>query len=226
MNIVIFYEDTKFSQLLENFVKDLGYDVVINTNELAIIKERISETPEIYILECNAKGLQIFDFIDKDKKLVIFITESHSFLSKNLKYKICSFNYIHKSLLSYELKATLDYAKQKLLENNLFIYRSKYKKVSIPKNNIYMIEAVSGKDRGLSSIYHENGNYKIRVPLKKLEKSLGANFKRCHRKYIVNIENVISFETINGKKILHLADHSGLSCPTTLTVKEVKEWLC
>lgn len=224
MNVKIYYENKQFSQLLEDFIKGLGYDVVINTDKLSIIKDHISEIPEIYVLECNAKGLQIFDLIDRDKNLVIYITESYDFLSKNLKYKIFSFNHIHKDSLINELEQTLNYAKEQILDNNLFVYRSKYQKIAIPKQEIFMIESASGKDRGISIIYHKNGVYKVRMPLKYIINSLGSEFIRCHRKFIVNRTYVKSLEIKDGKRIIHLINE--FSCPCTLKSKEVKGWLC
>lgn len=42
-----------------------------------------------------------------------------------------------------------------------------------------MIESASGKDRGISIIYHKKEVYKIRMPLKYLINSLGSEFIRC-----------------------------------------------
>lgn len=228
MNLIIYSEDEDFGMELEKFSIKMGFTVILNSNNFATLAKYNSELPVIYLINSREHGFEIFD-LKQSGNLIIFLSQDNHLFQNNIqndiKYKIDSFNYIEDNNFS-ELEATLNYAKQRLTHNNLFVYSSKYKKISVPKNNIYMIEAASGKDRGLSAIYHEDGIYKIRVPLKNLEKSLGANFKRCHRKYIVNLDCVISFEIINGKKILHLAEPSGLSCPSSLPVKELKKWLC
>lgn len=82
---MILHEDKEFSQLLEKIVGNLGYNIVRNTNKLSAIEEYASEVPGIYLLKCNAKGLQIFDLINRDNNLVIYVTESYDLLSKNIK---------------------------------------------------------------------------------------------------------------------------------------------
>jgi len=226
-NIIIFEDDPAFVESLCSKLVNLGYWVSLSTDSIEQIEKHLNFTTlaEIYLLdimiEGKPEGISLFEKIKGNNRdnVIIFLTDYINLILSNPYYKIYCFSCIFKENIDQELAETLELAAEYIQAKNLFIYKSKFNKISIVMNEILYIETALGKNRGQLYIYHSTGIYTMRTQLNTLLKHLDDQFVRCHRSFIVNTRKIEMVDKNN--KLLKL--RNGYSCPYSL--KEFGKWL-
>jgi DNA-binding LytR/AlgR family response regulator len=121
-----------------------------------------------------------------EKLIIIFITALSEFIQEG--YDVSALHYFLKPVNTEKLYAALDKALKALTKNN---------------NNAVFLSADNGVIKVLPDdvIYIESFDHflevttvqeklTVKMPLYELERSLGGNFIRCHRCYIVNLKYI------------------------------------
>jgi two-component system response regulator ComE len=223
MNVIIFEDDADFIQVLKTIISEMGHTVVLCTSQIIDIKNNLmfSDLAEVYLLDMyindTADGLSAFDLIRENSRqnLCIFITNFYDAVIYNPEIKIHAFSHIDKSNIK-ELPITLKMAEKEIYDKNLFIYHSKYHRISVSLSGIIFIES---KDGGIAHIYHEEGLFMIRISLNRLLKDLNEDFVLCHRSFIINTRKIIRIDK-NTKQIIL---KNGFICP--YSKHRIKTWL-
>ncbi|CEN26374.1 LytR/AlgR family response regulator transcription factor [Paraclostridium sordellii] len=120
------------------------------------------------------------------KTEIIFITSMQNYVYEA--YEVKAFRYMLKPI-EYDLlsKYLKDCISEILNKNNMIVIKSNKNTLVLPINNILYIEVV----RKIVTIYVLDGQHKIEISLKKLEKQLlNYSFFRCHNSYLVNLKAI------------------------------------
>ena len=120
------------------------------------------------------------------KTEIIFITSMQNYVYEA--YEVKAFRYMLKPI-EYDLlsKYLKDCISEILNKKNMIVIKSNKNTLVLPINNILYIEVV----RKIVTIYVLDGQHKIEISLKKLEKQLlNYSFFRCHNSYLVNLKAI------------------------------------
>ncbi|WP_270505978.1 LytR/AlgR family response regulator transcription factor [Paraclostridium sordellii] len=120
------------------------------------------------------------------KTEIIFITSMQNYVYEA--YEVKAFRYMLKPI-EYDLlsKYLKDCISEILNKNNMIVIKSNKNTLVLPINKILYIEVV----RKIVTIYVLDGQHKIEISLKKLEKQLlNYSFFRCHNSYLVNLKAI------------------------------------
>ena len=82
------------------------------------------------------------------------------------------------------------------------------------------IRYVESRDKK-SAIHAKDGEYELRRPLAAIENALGADFYRCHRCYLVNLAQIVSY----GPHAIHLENSEKLLLAEKKYAEFVKRYL-
>lgn len=221
MNVVIFEDDRSFSIKLEEAIIGLGYNVVLNTDNIESIRKHLfmSDQAEIYLLDILIndipEGMDAFRLINhsSNQNLCIFLTNYVNYIMYNPELKIKAFSFITKNSIT-ELSQTLSLAAQKIKDHNLLVIEGKYNCISVSLEGIYYLES----RYRIVHIFHEKDEFLIRTSLYKLMEKLNDSFLQCHRSYIVNKNKIIGLDKSN--QMISLMD--GFKCP--YSKNRIREW--
>ena len=145
------------------------------------------------ILDINLKsqlnGCDLADEIRKKNKdlYIIFLTGHLEYALLAYKYK--TFDYLPKPIVNERLEGTI----LRLVDdmNNL---TSKFIKLNNNKTIINQNEINFIKKNGMKLIFCSNNrNYEIYGSFSKIKNCLSDNFVRCHKSYIVNLNNIADY---------------------------------
>ena len=152
-------------------------------------------------LNSNLTGCDVADLIRKNNKniYIIFLTGHLEYALLAYKYK--TFDYLPKPIVDERLEETvLRLIEDITLETNHFIKINNNRTI-INANDIYYI-----KKDGMKLVFcTDKENYEIYSSFSKFEACLPGNFVRCHKSYIVNINNIKNYN-FNGN-ILELKNN-------------------
>ncbi len=166
-----------------------------------------NNTVDVLILDINLKsaisGCDIADIVRKKNKdvYIIFLTGHLEYALVAYKYK--TFDYLPKPISDERLEETV----LRLIEDTKNA-NSHFLKLSnntlINENNINFI-----RKEGMKLVFCTNThNYETYSSFSKIEHCLPDNFIRCHKSFIVNVNNVAQFDADDN---LVLFDH-GMQC--------------
>jgi len=214
VNIVVFEDDRCFAKGLEEKIAGYGYQVVLNTDCLQMLQNHLmmADLAEVYLLDImigdSTEGIQAFRLINRSPRnhVCIFITNYLDYVLFNPEIKVNAFSFISKQSLE-ELPCTLALAYQQIKNNNLLVIHSKFNRTSITLAGIYYLESLNNR----VIIYHEEGVFSVRARLQEMVLLLNSDFLQCHRSYVVNKRQIITYDFSN--RILVLRD--GFQCPFT-----------
>lgn len=155
-------------------------------------------------LKSNISGCDIADIVRKKNKnvYIIFLTGHLEYALLAYKYK--TFDYLSKPICYERLEETI----LRLLEDVKNIYTKFIKlntNVVIKQDDINYI-----KKDGMKLVFctESQHNYEIYSSFTKIQNCLPDNFVRCHKSYIVNVNNVLEYDKHNNIVIF---DHNS-SC--------------
>lgn len=166
-------------------------------------------------LNSNLTGCDVADLIRKNNKniYIIFLTGHLEYALLAYKYK--TFDYLPKPIVDERLEETvLRLIEDITLETNHFI-KIHNNRTIINANDIYYI-----KKDGMKLVFcTDKENYEIYSSFSKFEACLPGNFVRCHKSYIVNINNIKNYNF--NENILELKNN----CSCTIGAKYKNNFL-
>ena len=181
----------KLSQMLESLFIKHNFDaqILLKTSSPEEVLNYAS-TADVFLLDINLhqniSGLQIAEKIRlSNKKAYIIFTTGHLEYVM-LAYKVKTFDYLAKPI-------TLDRLEETVIRLFSDIYNSPTQYIKVNNKNTLMnpknINYIE-KD-GMKLIYHSNDKkYVSYNSFNKIKNCLPENFVRCHKSYIVNIDNI------------------------------------
>jgi len=215
LNFVICDDDirmvTKLSAIIEKVVLIYDYDarIVFKTTDYNNLIDYISSNSvnvvflDIEFSGCNENGLDIAQKIRNINKncYLIFVTSHFEYIANAYKFK--TFDYIFKSSIDIEnITSTLKRLFDDVSYSDKKFLKIDNKNTFIDLNDILFIEKA-----GVKIIYHTyQADYVSYNSFNKL--ILPNNFIRCHKSFIVNIDNISNISYSNN--IIYLKN--GSSC--------------
>ena len=181
---IVFYS-TDVNELL-NYIKNYKVDVLFLDIDL----------------KSNLSGLEIAELVRSSNKDCYIIFETAHLEYGLIAYKYKTFDFICKPV-------TLQRVEECVLRLFDDISGLTKKFVRINNKNTIIAEADIKyiKKDGMKLIFHtENREYEIYSSFLKIQDSLPSNFVRCHKSFIVNIDNVTKVES--NKNIIYFNDSS------------------
>ena len=181
---IVFYS-TDVNELL-NYIKNYKVDVLFLDIDL----------------KSNLSGLEIAELVRSSNKDCYIIFETAHLEYGLIAYKYKTFDFICKPV-------TLQRVEECVLRLFDDISGLTKKFVRIDNKNTIIAEADIKyiKKDGMKLIFHtENREYEIYSSFLKIQDSLPSNFVRCHKSFIVNIDNVTKVES--NKNIIYFNDSS------------------
>lgn len=142
-------------------------------------------------LNDNLNGCDVADIIRKKNKnvYIIFLTGHLEYALLAYKYK--TFDYLPKPIIDERLEETV----LRLIED-ISTETTNYIKINNNKTIINANEINYIKKDGMKLVFcTANQSYETYSSFSKFENCLPENFVRCHKSYIVNINNVTQFKT-------------------------------
>ena len=156
-------------------------------------------------LNSNLTGCDIADLIRRKNKnvYIIFLTGHLEYALLAYKYK--TFDYLPKPIIDERLEETvLRLIEDMSIETSRFI-KVNNNKTLINANDIHYI-----KKDGMKLVFcTSKENFETYSSFSKFETCLPGNFVRCHKSYIVNINNVKNFKI--NENILELKNNQSCS---------------
>lgn len=183
---------SKLASMLENiFTKfDLQAKISFTSTEPdKVLDFTQNNAVDVLILDINLKykisGLDLAEKVRSFNKNVYIIFTTGHLEYIMLAYKVKTFDYLVKPITNEKLEETI-----LRLINDISLSPTKYlninNKTFINQNNILYIK----KDGMKVIICTTNKDYEIYSSFNKLEHCLSDNFVRCHKSYIVNLNNI------------------------------------
>lgn len=203
------------------FKKDLDMKIVKESNNpyeiLNIVKKR--KEPAMYFLnicfDAEINGIKLGAQIREYDKLgvIVYITPHLEMVYLSYLYKVEALDYIIRDdfeKMSERLEECLERANKKLNVDNEDLKKFKIKYtdriVGISKNEIIYFETSEKPHKII--LHSENEELEFKGKLKEIENSIGEEFFRCHKSYLININKI---QEINMKDKTVLLDN-GDSC--------------
>jgi len=177
------------------FIKDdIDAQVVYKAKSSNEILEYIKDnTVDVLILDINLNsnisGCDIAEIVRKKNKdvYIIFFTAHMEYVLLAYKYK--TFDYLVKPITSEKLEATvLRLVEDIKISHTHFL---KFNNTVIKQDEINYIK----KDGMKLILCTPSKNYEVYSSFSKIENCLPDNFVRCHKSYIINVNNITHFAT-------------------------------
>ena len=147
--------------------------------------------PDILLLDIEMPGMNGVELARKlrerkETAQIIFITGYPDFMAEG--YEVEALHYLIKPVTPEKLAEVLSRAAEKIsrAEKKLLL-PSDGSRTALPLKEIRYIEAM----RQYSVIYAASGEYRLKVPISKLEARLDGYFLRVQRSFIVNLREVL-----------------------------------
>lgn len=193
----------KLSHIFESiFMKhDLEAQIAFETTNETELFSYIEENPiDVFVLDINLNsklsGLDIAKIIRSKNKncYIIFVTAHSEFVF--VAYKCKTFDFLHKPISKEILEDTI----LRLFDDingkttNKKYLRLDNKNTLIDENEVQYI-----KRDGMKLIFQTNSeNYEIYSSFTKVQDQLPKNFVRCHKSFIVNINNIKKLDSASN----------------------------
>lgn len=138
------------------------------------------------------------------KSIIIFITAFREHMQEA--FDVNAFHYLIKPIDREKFADVLDRALKEIsfTENaEYMVIKSFGRQQKLFLHDIYYIESSNKK-----AVYHtKNGIFEAYGKMEELEEKLGDSFYRCHRCFLVNMENICSYgydeiRVVNGEKLI------------------------
>lgn len=189
---------TKLSKILEAiFIKDNlpGEVVLVETNPNKLLHFLNSEKKiDVLLMDINLKsninGIDLVNKIRTTNKAmyIIFITAHLEY--GILAYKCKTFDFLPKPITSERLEETILRIFEDVYEEPKKFIKIDNKNLFITEDSVYYIK----KDGMKLIIKTKSKDYEIYSTFSKISKNLPSNFLRCHKSFIVNLNNITEIE--------------------------------
>lgn len=188
----------KLGRILETIFIENNIDACINletTLAKDVINYSVKSNIDVLILDINlnaeVNGCEIADIIRKNNKdvYIIFITGHLEYALLAYKYK--TFDYLPKPIVKDRLEETILRLVEDFKDSSSKFVRLNNNKLIINESEINYI-----KKDGMKLIFcTESKNYEIYSSIKKVLFCLSENFVRCHKSFVVNINNISTIQS-------------------------------
>lgn len=203
ISVMIIEDEEKIRKILKKMIeKTEGFQVVAEAGNFAeAVQEFSVERPQVVFVDVDLNGdsgiecAKVMSNIDPDIK-IIFAT-AHSEYMANA-FELYALDYLVKPFDLDRVTKTLRRIKESLKKEEIttepdtdkLLVKGKEQMFFLNKKDIVMIERVENS----TIIITTDGNYKSSVSLSELEEKLPANFMRCHKSYIINVDMISKTE--------------------------------
>lgn len=193
----------KLSLLFEKaFLKnDFDAKIVLKTSDYReVLSFMSSNVVNVVVLDIEFKnstvnGLNIAEEIRKINKdcYLIFITSHFEYVMEAYDYK--TFAYLFKNSISVDtLSETLDRLFEDISGSSIKFLKIDSKGTFVDFNDVQFIEK-----NGMKLIYHtSHGSLETYNSFSKIADKLPDNFVRCHKSFIVNVNNIVHISLSNS----------------------------
>ncbi len=198
-NIIIL---NRLCKMLESIFIENNLDAEIvfsTTSTKKLLEYSQNNNIDVLILDIDFKneisGIETGKIIRKNNKNIYLIFSTAHLEYVLIAYKLKTFDYLPKPVTSEKLKETIlrvfEDVSERTKETN-FIRVGK-SKVLVKENDIKYI-----KKDGMKLVYHTNKkNYEVYSSFNQIQDTLPKNFVRCHKSYIVNVNNITNIKSNN-----------------------------
>lgn len=214
----------RIEKMLENIFTKHNYDakVVFKSDDFDSILDYVDNNKtDVLVLDINLKqgktGLQIAEMVrQKNKNVYLIFTTAHLEYAM-MAYKFKTFDYIAKPLMPERMEETIV-----RLFDDIQGLPKKYIKIDnkntiIDENEIHYI-----KRDGMKLIFHTPArDYEVYSSFNKIQDSLPDNFVRCHKSFIVNINNVTNVDPVENRLYFPENDFSDIGPKFKKDIMEV-----
>lgn len=174
-----------------NYDARIGFKSDNSSDILEYIKHNHTD---VLVLDINLKsdisGLELAEIVRKKNKNMYFIFVTGHLEYSMLAYKVKTFDYLAKPITKERLEETLI-----RLFNDLSNTPKNYVPVD-SKQYLDEDDILYIKRDGMKLVFYaKSGIYTSYSSFKKLQDCLSDNFVRCHKSYIVNINNIVNVDT-------------------------------
>ncbi len=192
---------SKLSKMFESIFMSNNIDATIaccTTSPQEVLNFISSNKTDVVILDIQLKseinGLELAEKIRAiNKSCYLIFTTGHMEYTL-IAYKLKTFDYLPKPITSERLEETVI----RLLDDMNGLPK-KYLKIDnkntlVDENEIHYI-----KRDAMKLVYHTTEkDYEAYSSFNKIQSSLPQNFVRCHKSYIVNINNIVNVEPVTN----------------------------
>lgn len=120
-----------------------------------------------------------------DTLQIVFITGYPDFIAEG--YEVSALHYLMKPVNEQKLFEVLERAVSRMqVTKRTILFEVGHSKVRIAADNIYYVEAFSH----YVTLYTKDSQQSFNMRISDMEKTLGEDFFRCHRSYIVGMKHV------------------------------------
>lgn len=204
MNIVLYntdsYERERLERMITGIVINHRYssDIVLSSNNQYSVIEyaKNAEVISLYFLDIDYKGFDIAEEIRRNDEIspIVLMTGGSADPAVTYEHKVKAFDLIEKSnydscrkktecsIISAEKRQQYGYA-------NCIGIQCGSSEFTIPYDNIYFIETITGSHRLL--LHTETHSYKFYGNIKDVLLRLDERFCQCHKSIIVNGDKII-----------------------------------
>jgi two-component system response regulator AgrA len=246
INIIICEDESMQRKNLEGIIKEIleQHNHEINIGLSTPIPEAVIEyvnmkkdEMNIYFLDIDLKssidGLALAEKIREVdvKGFIVFITSFTDMAHKTFEYKLEAMDYIVKDLngnINDRIEACIKKAIKSynmLTENHDANCKSFYintleKDIKIKHKDIMFFETTKALRK--LRVHMSNGQIEFAGYINELEKELNENFYRCHRGFLVNVNNIIAVDKENF--VLHMINGETCFYSRRLTKGVLDKW--
>lgn len=192
----------KISKMLENIFLKYNYDakVCYKSDDFDDILNYVdANKTDVLVLDINLKhgktGLQIAETVRKKNKDAYFIFTTAHLEYAMMAYKFKTFDYIAKPLTPERLEETIVRLFEDVNGLPKRYIKIDNKNTIVDENEVYYI-----KRDAMKVIFHTpSRDYETYSSFNKLMESLPKNFVRCHKSFMVNINNVVNLDPVENR---------------------------
>lgn len=145
---------------------------------------------DIFLLDIQMPGQNGIELArqlraDHDDLVIIFITALPDYIQEG--YDVAALHYLMKPIKEYKLYEVLDRAVERLkLAERSLLFQTSDATVKVPLDDILYIEAFAH----YVIIQTKTTSLETRVNIGEIERTIGNEFVRCHRSYIVGLNHI------------------------------------
>lgn len=164
---------------------------------------------DVLLLDINLRssknGLDLAEEIRKKNKNVYLIFTTGHLEYAMMPYKYKTFDYLAKPITYERLEDTI-----KRLFDDIYGTPKKYIKIDNKNTLVEQSQVQYIKRNNMKLVYHTSSrDYEVYSSFNKIQDSLPTNFIRCHKSYIVNLDNIKDVDPVTLTVLL--TDNSSCS---------------
>lgn len=232
MRVAICEDDTFYQQLIVETVKNYALFQAPSIQIVSCTAQPSTETADCYILDIelnsSVNGLEIAQAIRQRDPLahIIFITTYAQYLTLTFKYKLAALDFIVKdspaqiqadltealqaAFMKYQQLGTIDQTKWFQIKIG-----EKIKNIAI--EDIYFFETATQPHK--IQLYERNGCHSFYGSLKEI--NLGDDFFRCHKSFLVHLNNIKEVDFKKRQIIMANGSHCPIAFRSLAALKKI-----